>query len=96
MYIYQRKKWPNFFWNEAELTDLLAEVHYMQGLLLGRMRSLGFSYQNEASLAILTHDVIKTSEIEGEKLDYEQVRSSLAKRLGINIGVLAKAMWKVL
>lgn len=84
MYIHERKNWPDFFWDQSQLTDLLAEVRYLQGRLLGRMESLGFRLREEASLRTLMQDVIKTSEIEGEKLDTEQVRSSIAKRLGMN------------
>lgn len=84
MYIHERKNWPNFKWDQSQLTDLLAEVRYLQGRLLGRMENLGFRLREEASLRTLTQDVIKTSEIEGEKLDTDQVCSSIAKRLGIN------------
>lgn len=87
MYIHQRKEWANFTWNQSKLANLLAEVRYLQGYLLGRMAELGFSLCEEATLQILTEDVVKTSAIEGEKLNTEQVRSSLAKRLGIDIGV---------
>lgn len=86
MYIHEREKWPNFTWDKLKLASLLAEVHHQQGRLLGRMESLGFQLQSEAVLQTLTQDVLKTSEIEGEKLDIEQVRSSIARRLGINIG----------
>lgn len=83
MYIYERKEWPKFTWNQAKLAPLLAEVRYLQGCLLGHMEALGFGLREEANLQILTQDVIKTSEIEGEKLDAQQVRSSLARRLGL-------------
>lgn len=86
MYIHERPEWPNFTWNFNQLSNLLAEVRYLQGRLLGRMEAIGFSLREEATLQTLTHDVIKTSEIEGEKLDAEQVRSSIARRLGIDIG----------
>jgi Fic family protein len=85
MYIYQLKEWPNFFWDKQKLADLLAKIRYSQGCLLGKMSSLGFNLQEESTLQTLTQDVIKTSEIEGEKLNKEQVRSSIAKRLGMNI-----------
>ncbi|SRR5579883_42474 len=84
MYIHQRKDWPHFHWDQAKLVDLLAEVRYLQGRLLGRMDELGFELREEATLETLTKDVIKTSEIEGEKLNDEQVRSSIAKRLGMD------------
>ena len=88
MYIHERKEWPEFEWNRAELADLLAEVRHQQGRLLGRMESLGFQLREEAALQTLTQDVVKTSEIEGEKLDALQVRSSLARRMGIDVGAL--------
>ena len=86
MYIYEQKAWPELSWNQAELADLLAKVRHLQGRLLGRMEALGFELREEATLQTLTQDVIKTSEIEGEKLDAEQVRSSIARRLGMDIG----------
>jgi len=86
MYIHERKEWPELGWNQAKLADLLAEVRHLQGRLLGRMEVLGFGLREEATLQTLTQDVTKTSEIEGEKLDAEQVRSSIARRLGMDIG----------
>lgn len=86
MYIHRKADWPDFYWNEAALVALLAEVRHKQGLLLGRMSGLGFSLRNEASLEVLTADVVKSSAIEGERLDAGQVRSSIAKRLGVDIG----------
>lgn len=88
MYIHQRQNWPHFFWEQGKLVILLAEVRHLQGRLLGRMDALGFELREEATLEILTQDVLKTSEIEGEKLNTEQVRSSIAKRLGIDIGIM--------
>lgn len=84
MYIWERRKWPTFQWNQAIISTLLAEARHQQGLLLGRMQALGFALQKEATLKVLTEDVIKTSEIEGEKLDRDQVRSSIARRLGMD------------
>jgi len=86
VYIHEIKDWPNFTWSDTNLAALLAEVRHKQGLLLGRMSSLGFDLQKEASLNVITKDVIATGAIEGELLDREQVRSSLAKRLGVDIG----------
>ena len=88
MYIHERKDWPEFEWNQAALADLLADVRHWQGRLLGRMEALGFPLREEATLQTLTQDVVKTSEIEGEKLDAGQVRSSLARRMGMDIGAL--------
>lgn len=86
MYIHERNEWPEFQWDQARLADQLAEVRHRQGRLGGRMEGLGFQLRGEATLTTLTQDVMKTSEIEGEKLDPEQVRSSLAKRLGMDFG----------
>jgi Fic family protein len=88
MYIHERKDWPEFKWDESGLAGPLAEVRHWQGRLLGRMESLGFQLRDEATLRVLTQDVVKTSEIEGEKLDAETVRSSLARRMGLDIGAL--------
>jgi len=88
MYIYERKDWPEFKWDQTGLATLLAETRHSQGRLLGRMEEQGFQLREEATLETLTHDVVKTSEIEGEKLDAQQVRSSLARRMGMDIGGL--------
>ncbi len=85
-YIHQRKDWPRFRWQEAELAKALAEARHRQGRLLGRMEALNPQLRAEASLATLTAEVVKSSEIEGEKLDPAQVRSSIARRLKIDIG----------
>jgi len=84
-YIHEQKDWPEFRWGAEELSSLVANIRHKQGLLLGRMSVLGFQLRNEASLEILTTDVVKSSAIEGETLDPEQVRSSIAKRLGVDI-----------
>jgi len=83
-YIYQNKNWTNFTWNDKAINALFGEVRLMQGKIIGQMNALGFSAKEEATLTILTLDVVKSSEIEGELLNYEQVRSSIARRLGIN------------
>jgi Fic family protein len=90
-YIYELKGWPNFTWRDEKLATPLAAVSRKQGRLLGHMSALGFTLRAEASLRSLTEEVIKSSEIEGEHLDREQVRSSLARRLGMDIGALAAA-----
>ena len=84
-YIYQKKDWPNFQWEDKIIIDLLGEVRNLQGRIVGRMEALGFDLRTEAVLDTLTLDVLKSTEIEGEVLSIEQVRSSLAKRLGIEI-----------
>lgn len=88
-YIHQRQDWPKFHWNTDALADRLAAVRHRQGRLFGRMEALGFDLRAEAVLQTLTEDVLKSSEIEGELLDKEQVRSSIARRLGMDIGALA-------
>ncbi|SHM03899.1 Fic family protein [Chitinophaga jiangningensis] len=88
MFIYQLKKWPYFTWDSELISPLLGEVRHKQGRLLGQMEHLGFALQEEALLLTLTADVLKSSEIEGEILDADQVRSSIARRLGIEIGGL--------
>ena len=82
-YIHQQKDWPNFRWNESRLLPLLTKLRHQQGRLLGQMEGLGFHLRGEANLESLTKEVIGSSAIEGEKLDAEEVRSSIARRLGI-------------
>lgn len=82
-YIYQYDQWPNFTWDDNEINVILGKVRYLQGKILGQMATLGFSLKEEAILSNLTLDVLKSSEIEGELLNYEQVRSSIARKLGI-------------
>jgi len=84
-YIYQSDNWPDFTWRLDEIINLLIEVRNLQGRLLGRMESLGFDLRNEATLETLTLDVLKSTEIEGEYLNPDQVRSSIARRLGMEI-----------
>jgi len=83
LYIHQKDNWPNFIWKSDELVNLLSEARNLQGRLIGRMESLGFDLRNEALLDTLTLDVLKSAEIEGELLNPEQVRSSIAQRLGM-------------
>lgn len=85
MYIHQRKDWTKFTWDAEVITPLLGEVRHKQGKILGVMQGLGFRLQEETVLKTLTLDVVKSSEIEGEQLNPEQVRSSIARRLGIEI-----------
>jgi Fic family protein len=89
IYIHQLEGWPRFQWNGRVLTELLAAVRHRQGRLFGRMEALGFELRAQAVLQTLTEDVLKSSEIEGESLDRDQVRSSIARRLGMDIGALA-------
>ncbi len=90
-YIHQQKDWPIFTWNPIKLAPLLATIHQQQGRLRGRLESIGFDLQNEAMLLTLTQDVVKNSEIENEILDPNQVRSSIARKLGIEIAGLIPA-----
>ena len=90
-YIHEQAEWPAFKWDESTLATQLAAVRHRQGKLFGRMEGLGFDLRNEAMLRTLTQDVVKSSEIEGEILDSDQVRSSIARRLGIDVGALTPA-----
>lgn len=88
LYIHQLKEWSQFNWKQEELINLLAEVRRLQGKLLGKVELLGFDLKDEANLETLIQDVVKTSEIEGEVLNPELVRSSIAVRLGLdNLGI---------
>ncbi|HTS47432.1 MAG TPA: Fic family protein [Bryobacteraceae bacterium] len=91
MYIHKLKDWPRFHWSMEKLAEPLASVRHRQGRLIGHMEGLGFQLRQEAVLETLTTDVLKSSEIEGEKLDAELVRSSVARRLGLDIGGLRPA-----
>ncbi|MDR6197654.1 Fic family protein [Siphonobacter sp. SORGH_AS_0500] len=91
MYIYQQRNWPHFYWDESQILNTLAALRHKQGRLIGKMSTLGFTLQEEAMLRTLTLEVLKTSEIEGEILDSDQVRSSIARRLGIESFGLVKA-----
>jgi Fic family protein len=91
MYIWDLADWPDFRLDQDRLSGLLAAVRHQQGLLLGRMQALGFRLREEAVLQTLTQDVLKSSEIEGERLDHDQVRSSIARRLGMDVGGLTPA-----
>jgi Fic family protein len=90
-YIYKLSDWPKFTWDHKTLEEPLAAVRHRQGRLFGRMEALGLRLRSEAMLQTLTEDVIKSSEIEGEQLNRDQVRSSLARRLGMDIGALTPA-----
>lgn len=87
-YIYEHRNWTKFTWQDKNINVVFGEVRLMQGKIIGQMNTLGFSAKEEATLTALTLDVVKSSEIEGELLNYDQVRSSIARRLGINIAGL--------
>lgn len=90
-YIYQHENWTNFFWDEEKIRDLYGEVKYLQGILNGIMSAIGFSQKEETLLNTFTFDILKSSEIEGELLNYDQVRSSIARRLGIETAGLVSS-----
>ena len=91
MYLWEQPGWPDLVWSDAALSGLLARASREQGRLLGKMETLGFGLRDEAHLRTLTEDVVKSSEIEGETLDSGQVRSSIARRLGMDIGGLVSS-----
>jgi len=91
MYIWERADWPIFTWKTDRILRRLAAARHAQGRLLGRMEGLGFRLKEEALLHTLTEDVVKSSDIEGERLDTDQVRSSIARRLGIDAAGLVAA-----
>src|SRR5260370_35813547 len=90
-YIYELPKWPKFEWDQCGLAKQLAAVRHRQGRLIGRLQELGFPLREEAALQTLTEDVLKSSEIEGEILDKDQVRSAIARRLGLEEAELPSA-----
>ncbi len=88
MYIYEHQNWPEFKWESETILPLISAVRYQQGIIVGKMGALGFELKNQANLEMLTLDILKTTEIEGELLNPEQVRSSIARRLGLEISGL--------
>lgn len=88
-YIWQSEAWPDWRYDLARLTAPLADASHAQGLLLGRLTDIGMSLRDQASLEALTEDVVRTSEIEGERLNSDTVRSSIARRLGVETAALA-------
>ena len=90
MYIHQSKDWPNFNWDNNALLPYVSKVRDLQGRLIGRMESLGFELREEAVLETLTDDIVKSSAIEGEFLNPDEVRSSVARRLGLDISGLTE------
>ena len=91
MYIHEQPDWPRLHWNDEALAALLADVRHRQGRLIGRMEALGFDLRREAVAGTLVEDVVKSSDIEGERLDAGQVRSSVARRLGMDAGGMRRA-----
>jgi len=91
MYQHQHKNWPEFTWDNATLIPYVSMIRDLQGRLIGRMEGLGFELREEAELETLTEDIVKTSAIEGEFLNTDEVRSSVARRLGLDISGLPEA-----
>ena len=89
LYIWQASDWPHWRYDLARLAEPMASVSHAQGRLMGRLTDVGMALRDQASLSALTDDVLKTSEIEGEQLNVASVRSSIARRLGVDIGALA-------
>lgn len=83
MYIYQHENWPHFIWDQTRVLTLLAQVKWAQGLLLGKMQNLGFEIKGKAQLQSLTEEILKSNQIEGQLLNVQQVRSSIARKLGM-------------
>lgn len=90
-YLHEREGWPKLTWDEAALSTPLAQLRHKQGRLLGKMEGLGFDLRAEAGLIVLTSDVVKSSAIEGETLAPDEVRSSIARRLGLEVAGLPRA-----
>ncbi|MCB0847021.1 MAG: Fic family protein [Bacteroidetes bacterium] len=89
--MYQYDQWPQFTWDDRAINAILGKVRHLQGKIFGQMEALGFTFKEEAILSTLTLDVLKSSEIEGEQLNYEQVRSSIARRLGMEYAGMVHA-----
>ena len=95
IYIYQKEGWPNFHWDDEVVSPLLLNVRYLQGQLIGKMSVFGFDFKNETHFSSITNTVLKSSEIEGEYLNTDQVRSSVAKRLSMDVSGLVASERKV-
>lgn len=95
IYIYQKEGWPKFYWDKEKIAQTLLNLRYLQGELIGKMSVFGFELQNDTHFSTLTNNVLKSSEIEGEYLNTDQVRSSVAKRLGMDVSGLVNSEKKV-
>ena len=93
-YIWQQNKWPDFTWNDSKLSYKLGRVRSLQGKLVGKMSVLGFDLKNSVMLDALTADITKSSEIEGEILNIDQVRFSVARHLGIEIEGIPESLYR--
>lgn len=90
-YIHENKDWTEWQWSDEKLLPLVSRVRILQGRLLGKLLTLGFDLNVEAQLDAVTLEIVKTSEIEGESLNNEQVRSSVARYLGVDEGGMPTA-----
>ena len=95
IYIYQKEGWPNFHWDNEVVSPLLLNVRYLQGQLIGKMSVFGFDFEKETHLSSITNNVLKSSEIEGEYLNNDQVRSSVARKLSMDVSGLVPSERKV-
>lgn len=95
MYIYQQKNWPDLYWDEQHVTRELLTIRHQQGKLIGKMNAMGFELQELAHVEMRTMDILKTSEIEGEQLDKPEVRSSVARQLGLDFPGLVRSSRQV-
>ena len=94
MYIHQTENWPNFIWDQTRIGLKLAKVNKAAGFLEGRLSAFGFDVQKQATLEALTHDIVASSEIEGIFLNFDQVRSSVARRMGVQrCSILSWSRW---
>ena len=94
MYIHQTENWPNFTWDKSRISLKLAKVNKAAGFLEGRLSAFGFDVQKQATLEALTHDIVASSEIEGIFLNFDQVRSSVARSMGVRrYSFLSRSRW---
>ena len=95
MYLHQKKDWPNFTWNEAKVALALAEVNFLRGKVLGKIEGMGLLLKKEAGVETLTAEVVRSSEVEGETLQFSEVRFSISRRLGVKMQGLVESSKKV-
>ena len=94
MYIHQTENWPNFTWDKSRISLKLAKVNKAAGFLEGRLSAFGFDVRQQAAVEVLTHDIVGSSEIEGIFLNFDQVRSSVARRMGVQrYSILSRSRW---
>ena len=94
MYIHQTENWPNFTWDQTRISLKLAKVNKAAGFLEGRLSAIGFDVRQQAAVEVLTHDIVGSSEIEGVFLNFDQVRSSVARSMGVRgYSFLSRSRW---